>query len=318
MKAEDLKGDGCTVFAPATVANIGCGFDILGFALKNPGDRLSLKISRTEGIRIETRSAFDTIPAEPEKNTAGVAVQAMLDEMQAEFGVNLLIEKGLPAGSGLGSSAASAVSAVYALNRLLPAPYDNHALVQFALEGEKIASAGQYHADNVAPCLFGGIVLARSAQPPDIIELPVPRNLFCVIIHPHVEIKTAVSRRKLPEQIPLKTAVRQWGNIAGMISAFYRNDLHLLARSLEDSIAEPVRSGQIPHYDEIKQAALRSGAIGCNISGSGPSVFALTTGIENARRICASMEKILNENETRYDAFVSVINPNGAEIISVD
>jgi len=304
------------VFAPATVANVSCGFDILGFAIDSPGDELHLKITDKPGVTI-TKITGDEgkLPYEAEKNTAGVSLLAMLAELNAPYGAEIEIHKKMPLGSGLGSSAASAVASVFALNSLLEKPLSKLDLVRFAREGEKIAVGQNPHADNISACIYGGFVLVRSNYPLDIIPLKTPADLYCTIIHPDVEVKTEHSRNILRKQILLSTAVVQWGNIAGLVAGLLTSDYDLISRSLNDVIVEPVRSVLIPGFDNMKKAAMENGALGSSISGSGPSVFALSNKKETAEKIGAAMQDSLSSLKVGSEVYVSKINSQGPIIL---
>jgi homoserine kinase len=307
------------VFAPATVANVGSGFDIFGFALNTPGDELLLQVTPRPGVKISRITGEDgQLPLEAEKNTAGGSILAMLQALQADFGVQMELYKKMPIGSGLGSSAASAVASVFALNSLLKNPLPREELLTFAIEGEKIASGASVHLDNIAACLYGGFILVRSRKPHDIVSIPTPPDLYCTIIHPRIEIKTSISRLMLRNQIPLETAITQWGNVGGMITALFKRDYDLLSRSLKDVVAEPVRSILIPHFKELNDLALRSGALGCSIAGSGPSVFALSAGRTTAKKIGAALQKFLSRQQIEHDLYVSAINQAGPKIIKLE
>jgi len=304
------------VFAPATVANVSCGFDILGFAIDSPGDELTLRITDKPGVVITSITGEEgKLPYEADKNTASVSLLAMLDEMKADFGVELELHKKMPLGSGLGSSAASAVAGVFALNALLENPFSKLDLVRFAREGEKVACGANPHADNIGACIYGGFVLIRSNYPLDIIPLKTPDDLHCTVIHPDVEVKTEHSRNILRKQVALSTAVVQWGNIAGLVTGLLTNDYELISRSMNDVIVEPVRSVLIPGFDNMKKAALESGALGCSISGSGPSVFALSNSKQKAEEIGLAMQQSLNTMKVGSEVYISKINSQGPIIL---
>jgi len=303
------------VFAPASVSNVACGFDIMGFALEIPGDEIQLKIVGNPGVKIISITGDGgKIPSDYKLNTCGYAVYKMLTELQLEFGVEISINKKMPLGSGLGSSAASAVGGVYALNKLLDEPLDNFELVKYALFGEEIASKA-IHADNVAPSLYGGFVIIRGYEPLDVVKIDTPDDLYCTIIYPHVEIKTSKARKILPELVPLKNAVKQWGNVAGLTTGLLTNDYDLISRSLKDEIIEEFRSKLIFGYNELKQSALGNGALGCNISGSGPSIFALCKGKESAKKIKKGFIDTANILNITNSIFISRINKIGPKII---
>lgn len=303
------------VFAPATVSNIACGFDIMGFAIDKPGDEVVLRMSDKPGVRIVKITGDDgRLTCDPEFNTGGKPVVSMVRAFGIDCGVEIEIHKQMPLGSGLGSSAASAVAAAFAMNKLFDLNLSEREMLPYALEGEMIAS-GSLHADNVAPALYGGFVLIRSYHPIDIIRLEVPGELFCSVIHPHMEISTKESRRLLPEQIPLSSAIRQWGNTAALVAGLLKGDFDLIGRSLEDVVAEPLRSRLIPGFTSMKQAALDAGALGCSISGSGPSLFALSDSRDKADRISKAMQIALNEHGLGSDLYVSAVNSCGPRVI---
>jgi homoserine kinase len=313
-----LKNKKIRVFAPATVANVGSGFDIFGFALHTPGDEVFLRITDKRGVEIKNIvSEFDDLPYDATKNTAAVSVGAMLKFLRADFGVSLNLHKKMPIGSGLGSSAASSVASVYALNCLLENPLSKEEILNFAIAGEKITSGESVHLDNIAACLFGGFRLVRSRNPFDIISIPTPDDLYCTIIHPRINIKTAESRKLLKKQIPLDIAVTQWGNVAGMIAALFKKDYDLLSRSLKDVVAEPVRSILIPYFEELSSRALKAGALGCSISGSGPSVFALSNSHNKAQFVGEALKRVLDGHEVENDLYISKINEEGPKVIEV-
>jgi homoserine kinase len=304
-------------FAPATVANVGCGFDVLGFAIHQLGDYVTASFSEKPGVQIINISGDKgRLPLDAEKNTAGLAVQALLKKTgkPEETGIKLSIEKNMPLGSGLGSSAASSVAAVVAVNGLLGKPFSKKELLPFAVEGE-IAASGTAHADNVAAALFGGFILVKTHQPPDVISLHTPDKLHCTLIHPGIEIQTKNSRRILKKQVSLEKAVTQWGNVGALIAGLYTDDYDLIGRSLHDEIIEPVRSLLIPGFDQMKAAALKAGALGCSISGSGPSVFALSTSRAEAETIGEKMGDVLDEIGLEFDIHISKVNTQGASVI---
>lgn len=302
------------VFAPASVSNVACGFDVMGFAIDNPGDEVILRVSDKPGVRISCITGDDgRLPMNPAENTAGAPVIAVMNYLKTDCGVEIEIHKNMPLGSGLGSSAASAVAAAVAADRLFEANLSKDLLLEFALAGEQIAS-GAIHADNVAPSLYGGFVLIRGYDPIDIIEIPVPDNLYCTVLHPDTEINTKESRRLLPSQVPLESAKTHWGNTAGLIAGLMKSDFALIARSLKDVIVEPVRSGFIPSYKEIKTAALAAGALGCNISGSGPSIFALSDSQQKALAVGAKMMEALDPGLTAQ-LYVSPVKAKGPVVL---
>lgn len=299
------------VITPATVANVVCGFDCLGFALSEPFDEMTVRLVDEPGIRIMNRDDFG-LPTEPERNVAGVAAEAMLKVVNAGFGVDIEITKHIMPGSGIGSSSASSAGVVVALNRLLENRFSKLELVDFAMEGEKLAS-GSRHADNVAPCIFGGFTLVRSTEPLDIVELDFP-SLWATVIHPQLEIKTAEARAILPKEVPLKTAVKQWGNVGSLVAGLANGDYGLISRSLEDLIVEPARKSLIPKFDEVKAACLSAGALGGGISGSGPSIFMLSTDMVTAEKITAAMRDVYSQTDIEFNTYASQISSEGVRL----
>jgi homoserine kinase len=301
-----------TVLAPATISNVVCGFDCLGFALNEPCDEMKVRLISEKSVKIKHSDDFG-LPEEAEKNVAGVAILSMLDEIGEDIGFEVEITKKIKPGSGIGSSSASAVGAVVAANRLLKNRFSLGELAEFALAGEFVASQGR-HADNVAPCLYGGFVLVRSVSPLDVVRLDFPK-IFATVIHPQIEIKTSYAREILPSEVPLKDAVRQWSNLAALISALSKGDYDLISRSLEDFIVEPVRKKLIPHFDELKTAGLKAGALGGGISGSGPSVFMLSETQEIAQKVANVMSRTFSRTEIDFNIYVSEINSEGVKFI---
>lgn len=304
------------VFAPATVANVACGFDTLGFAIHRPGDDVIARFSRKPGLTIaKITGDGGKLPAEPEKNTAGVAALRLMEQIGVVQGIELEIHKGIPIGSGMGSSACSAVAGAVAINELLGRPLSRQELLPFALAGEAIASGGDIHADNVGPCLLGGMVLVRSNRDLDTVQVPVPKDLFAAVVLPELEILTTEARAILRKEIPMKDAVTQWGNLGGMVAGLMQADYGLIGRSLQDVIAEPYRSALIPGFYEVKQAALNAGALGCSISGAGPAVFALCQGDETAFKAGIAMQYAFKRSGIGAERFISTINTLGAQRI---
>ncbi|MDE3184659.1 MAG: homoserine kinase [Bacteroidota bacterium] len=300
------------VLAPATIANLVCGFDILGMALKAPFDEMTLSLTDEPGIVIKHTDEYN-LPEEPEKNVSGAALLALMEEFKKPVGFHLTIHKHIKPGSGLGSSAASSAGAVVAANHLLGNIFSNEDLVRFAMNGEKIAG-GVKHADNVSPCIYGGVTLIRSIFPLDIIPLNVP-DLFITIVHPQIEVRTSDSRQILRKEVQLKNAIKQWGNIGGLIMGFMKNDFDLIGRSMEDVIIEPVRSILIPGFDEVKLKCKEAGSIGGGISGSGPSIFMLSKDEETANKIEGIMKDIYEKIEVDYKTYVTAINTEGVKIV---
>jgi homoserine kinase len=312
-----------SVFAPATVANVGSAFDVLGFALDSPGDTVVARRSSTPGIRITSITGDSgRLPLSVDRNTAGVSVLALLSDYRRrhpneanELGIELSLTKGLPIGSGLGSSSASTVAAVVAANELLSHPLSRSELLPFAMEGERIA-CGAAHADNVAPSLLGGFVLIRSYDPLDVIALPSPQDAWIAVVSPELELKTVDARRVLKRSVPLDRAVAQWGNVAALVAGIYQNNIELIGRSLEDTIIEPERAQLIPGYYPAKSAALLAGALGCSISGSGPSVFAICRSQSDATVVAGVMGDAFRTAGLGSQHTVSQINTVGATVIS--
>ena len=304
------------VYAPATVANVACGFDILGFAVDSPGDEVILRTKKEPGVSIAKITGDQgKLPLDPKKNTAGVAILSFLKRLKSNQGIEIELHKKMPLGSGLGSSAASAVAGAFAVNGLFGNPLKKEELLPFALEGERLA-CGFAHADNAAPALFGGFVLIRSYSPLDVIKIPTPEKLFCTIVHPQIEIRTEYARKILKDEIPLKDAIIQWGNIAGLITGLMKSDYGLIERSMQDVIIEPVRSILIPKFKEIKNAALEAGALGCGISGSGPSIFALSISNKIAKAVGTAMQRNFRSLEIESEIYISKINQQGPRILS--
>ena len=323
------------IFCPATIANLSCGFDVLGLCLATAGDEMIIRKSDVKGVRT-TKIVGANLPLETENNVAGVAALAMLKSIKKvgnkyipidteidfdidiaidiEFGFEIEIYKHIKAGSGIGSSAASSAGAVFGINELLGQPFSRKELVKFAMQGEKLAS-GNAHADNVAPCLLGGFTLVRCSNPLDIIKIDSPSELYATVVHPQIELKTSDARSVLKQTVSLKSAITQWGNVGGLVAGLYTNDYELIGRSLHDEIIEPVRSMLIPGFDLIKKTAYDNGALGSGISGSGPSIFALSKGKETAEKIAKAMSKVYDEMKLPYEIHVSKVNSAGVTII---
>ncbi len=306
-----------SAYAPGSVSNVACGFDVLGFAMDEPGDIVTAGQKDDPGVRIDAIHGDDgRLPLDVAKNTAGAAALALLQRLETTRGITLTIHKGLPLASGVGSSGASAVAAVVAVNELLGRPASMDMLLACAMSGEQ-AGCGASHPDNVAPSLYGGFVLARSAHPPDIIRLPVPDGLACAVLHPHVEVQTGAARALLGDTVLLRDAVRQWGNLGGLVAALFTNDRALLSRSLEDVIAEPKRASLVPGFFAVKAAALAAGALGCSLSGSGPSMFALASSLDDAKRAGEAMARAFDAaSDVGADLWVSLVGRQGARVIS--
>ncbi|MGN7818735.1 homoserine kinase [Chitinophaga sp. 22536] len=306
--------DSIKVFAPGTVANVACGFDVIGLAMDAPGDEMILRRTSAPGIRIKAVHGAD-LPVDPAKNVASVAVQALLQKYgHPDTGIEIEIFKHIHPGSGIGSSAASSAGAVVAVNHLLGEPFTKKQLVRFAMEGERLA-CGSAHADNVAPAILGGFTLVRSYRPLDITTLHTPAELWVTVIHPQIEVKTSDAREILKQKVLMTDAIRQWGNVGAMVAALYQEDYDLISRSLEDVIVEPVRSILIPAFQELKLKCKEAGALGGGISGSGPSVFMLSKGEANARKVADTMNNVYAPLGVDYKIYVSRINTAGVKII---
>ncbi|HEX7904323.1 MAG TPA: homoserine kinase [Chitinophagaceae bacterium] len=311
-KTTGLNASTVKVHCPGTVANLVCGFDILGMALKEPYDVMELRLLDKPEVIIRNNDNF-RLPTEPERNVAGVVLLSIMEKMENKFGFEVTIEKRIKPGSGIGSSAASAAGAAVAANHLLNNIFSNDELVQFAMNGEKLAS-GVKHADNIAPCILGGVSLIRSIHPLDIIPLASP-DLFVTIVHPQIEVRTSDARQILKEKVLLKDAIRQWGNIAGLVTGFIKNDHALIGRSLEDVIIEPVRSILIPGFDEVKSTCIEAGALGGGISGSGPSIFMLSKSEAIAKQVEAVMQQVYTRIGIDFNTYVTTINKEGVVVV---
>jgi homoserine kinase len=306
-------GDSIKILAPATIANLVCGFDILGLAINHPQDEMELRLSDEPGLRIKHIDEYN-LPTEPAKNVAGAALIALLEEYEDKnIGFDLTINKIIKPGSGLGSSAASSAGAVVGANHLLNNYFSKQDLVRFAMNGEKVAS-GVKHADNITPCIYGGVTLIRSIFPLDIIPLSAP-PMYVTVVHPQIEVKTSDARQILRKEVQLKDAIKQWGNIAGLVAGFLQNDYELISRSLEDVIIEPIRSILIPGFDDIKLQCKDAGALGGGISGSGPSVFMLSKEESTAKNVEEIMKSIYDKIGVEYHTHVTTINNDGVKIV---
>ena len=301
------------IAVPATVANLVCGFDILGMALNDPNDIMELELIDEPIINIKHTDDYG-LPEDADKNGAGVALKALMEEYGKEIGFNVIVHKNIKPGSGLGSSAAGSAGAVVAANHLLNDHFTKEDLIRFAMNGEKLAT-GVKHADNVAPCIYGGITLVRSVFPLDIISLTAP-ILYVTVVHPQIEVKTADARQILRKEVQLKNAIKQWGNIAGLVAGILKNDIPLIGRSLEDVIIEPVRSILIPGFDDVKKKSKEAGALGGGISGSGPSIFMLSENENIANLVEQVMADIYTVLGIEYKTYVTSINPQGVKILS--
>ena len=303
------------VFSPATVANLSCGFDILGACLDKVGDELVVRKTKKKGIVI-TKITGQELSKDITVNVAGVSALALLRETEVECGFEIEIHKGVKPGSGIGSSAASAAGSVFAINQLLGKPYSNKELIKFAMEGEK-AACGSLIADNVAAALLGGFTFVKDGLNHDYFKLCTPPELFFTIIHPQIEIKTSDSRAILVKEVSLEKMTEQSANIGAFIAGLYSDNYELIARSMVDSVIEPLRSTLIPKFNDIKEISLSNGALACGISGSGPSIFALSKGFSTANDIALAMKKVYSKTDLEYDIHISPINDEGIKIIKV-
>ena len=301
------------IFAPATVANVSCGFDSLGFAVDAIGDKMTFTKTTEKGVKI-TNITGANLTYNVDENAASAVIKKILNEANANFGIELTIHKGFSPGSGLGSSAASAAGAAFGTNQLLGNIYSDLELTKFAMFGEEVA-CGSPIADNVSAAIYGGFVLVRSYNPLEIIKLPVPNELRVVAIHPQIEVKTKDARDVLPTEIALKDAVTQWANVGGLISGLYTDNYKIISNSLVDIIAEPARKNLIPFFDDVKNSATKSGALGAGISGSGPTIFALCKGDEVARNVYKSIEESYKNTGIDFEMFISKVNPEGIKIL---
>ncbi|NEU10174.1 homoserine kinase [Flavihumibacter sp. R14] len=304
------------VFAPATVANVVCGYDVLGFAVNEPGDEVILRLTDKPGIRI-TKITGDNgkLPLDPQRNTVGVSVYHYLNGIdKPDTGVEIELHKKMPIGSGLGSSSASTVAGLFALNELMGRKLSSCQLLPYAMKGEEMA-CGTGHADNVAPALMGGFVLIRSYDPLDVIRLPYPSDLHCAIVFPDVDVPTKDARRMIRSKVLLKDAVTQWGNIAGLVSGLCMHDVELIGRSMKDIIVEPTRSILIPGFETLRRIAHDNGAVSFGISGSGPSVFSFTRDKQTSTRITNALQEHLKSLGVKSLSFVSEINAEGPKVL---
>ena len=301
------------LFSPATVANVNCGFDVLGFALDGLGDEMVIRKVPEKGIKITEITGAD-LPYEAKENVVGVAGLAMVEALDLDYGFEVEIHKKIRLGSGVGSSAASASGIVFGINQFLEEPLSNLELTEFGMKGEAVAS-GNEHADNVAPCLYGGFTLITGYEPLKIVSVPVPEELYVTIIHPHITIKTKEAREILPKDVSLKNAIKQTGNLAGLIAGLYTKDYELIATSTQDVLVEPYRKSLIPDFDYYRDTALKNGGLSFGISGSGPSMFTLSKGLQNAGAVEFALKKALKEKNMLSDSYVSPVSKHGNRIL---
>jgi homoserine kinase len=308
--------DSIKVFAPATVANVTCGFDVLGFAVNNPGDEVILRKNNSDKITIKAiHGDGGRLTLDPTMNTVSVSILQYLKANNITQGLEIELFKHMPLGSGLGSSAASSVAGVFAVNELLGLKKSVDEMLPFAMEGERIA-CGSAHADNVAPCLFGGFVLVRSYDPLEVVKIDTPKGMYCSIVHPHIEVQTKDARNVLRKQVSLSDAVIQWGNVAGLVVGLMKSDFGLIGRSMQDVIVEPVRAELIPGFYQVKESAMNAGAIGCGISGSGPSIFALSNSEAKAQNIAKAMADAFQKISIGSETYVSEVNEKGPIVVA--
>ena len=303
------------IFSPGTVANVGCGFDVLGFCLDAIGDEMIIRKTPNKGVHITKIEGGYDLPFNVNENVAGVSALALYQDAQPDFGFEIEIFKNIKPGSGIGSSAASAAGSVFGINYLLGNPYANQELTTFAMKGEAIASKSE-HADNIAPALFGGFTLVKSNQPLEVLQIPTPKELYAVIAHQQIEIKTSEARSILPKDILLSDAIVQWSNLGSLIHALHTNDYALIGSSLKDVVVEPHRSKLIPNYKALKNSALDANALGTSISGSGPSVFSLCKGESVALQVKNAQKQLLKSTQIPFEIYVSKINTQGIRILT--
>ncbi|MCL4146981.1 UNVERIFIED_CONTAM: hypothetical protein GTU68_060383 [Idotea baltica] len=307
--------DSIKIFAPATVANVSCGFDIFGLAVDNPGDEVILSKRTDDKIVIQSITGDEgKLTKDPEKNTVTVPILRYLDKLQNKQGFDVILNKKMPLGSGLGSSSASSVAGVFAANQLLNNPLTANDLLPFSMEGERVA-CGAAHADNVAPALLGGFVIIRSYEPLDFIKINTPDELFVSIVHPDLEVNTKDARIILRQEAILKKIIAQTGNVAGMVAGLMSSNYGLIGRSMKDYLVEPNRAILIPYFNEVKDAALKAGALGASISGAGPSIFAFSQGRETAEIVGQKMKSVFESADIKTNLFVSGVNQNGPRIL---
>ncbi|MEE9350326.1 MAG: homoserine kinase [Flavobacteriaceae bacterium] len=300
------------VFSPATIANLSCGFDVLGLCLDYIGDEMIIRKTTKKGVFITKMEGYN-LPLDAHKNAAGASALALLNEIDLEYGFEIEIIKKVKPGSGIGSSASSAAGSVVGINHLLSNPFSKKDLIRFAMEGER-AACGSPIADNVSPAILGGFTLVKSANPLEVISLPTPDDLFVVILHPQIEIKTADSRAVLPKTVPLTDAVKQWANVGSLVSALYENNYPLIARSLTDVVIEPYRSKLIPFFNEVKAISLQNGSLGCGISGSGPSIFSICKGENAAEKVALELTDFYKKTDVPFTIFTTKVNSKGVRI----
>ena len=302
------------VFAPASIANLSCGYDILGVCLDNIGDEITVRKTKKKGITIKKVSG-QKLSTDISVNVAGVSATALLNESKVDCGFEIEIHKGIMPGSGIGSSAASSAGSVFAINKLIGEPYSNKELIKFAMQGE-MAASGSKHADNVAAVLLGGFTFVRNSVENDYFKLNTPIEIAFTVIHPKIELKTKDSRAVIKDKVSIKNMIEQSANLGAFISGLYTEDYDLIRRSVKDVVIEPLRSILIPKFEEIKSASINSGALSCGISGSGPSVFAICKGITTANKVGEAMKKVYRNLNLEYDIHISCVNDKGIRILN--
>ena len=303
------------IFSPASIANLSCGFDILGVCLNDIGDEITVRKTKEKGIKI-LKVTGQKLTLDVNKNVAGVSALALLKETNVDCGFEIEIHKGIKPGSGIGSSAASSAGSVFAINELIGKPYSSKELIKFALEGEKIAS-GAAHADNISAVLLGGFIFVRDSLNFDIFKLKTPIDLAFTILHPQIEVKTSESRALLQRPITLDKMITQSANLGAFISGLYNEDYNLISRSIKDVVVEPIRSILIPEFDKLKEISLSNNALGFGISGSGPSVFAMSKGLVNAKKIRDLLKVNYSKLGLSFDIHTSSVNEKGIQIIKI-
>ena len=304
------------VFSPASIANLSCGYDILGVCLDNIGDEITVRKTKKKGVVIKKVSG-QKLSTDISLNVAGVSATALLNETKVNCGFEIEIHKGIKPGSGIGSSAASSAGSVFAINKLIGEPYTNKELIKFAMYGE-MAASGSKHADNVAAVLLGGFTFVRNSIENDYFKLNTPIEIAFTVIHPKIELKTKDSRAVVKDKVLLKNMIEQSANLGAFISGLYTEDYDLIGRSLKDVIIEPLRSVLIPKFEKIKSVSINSGALGCGISGSGPSVFAMSKGVTTAKKVGNEMKKIYDKLDLDYDVHISCVNDIGIKILKTN
>ena len=301
------------VFSPATVSNVACGFDVLGFPLESIGDETLIRKTSKKGVKITKNSGY-SVPLENDRNVATVAANNIINNLNPDCGFEIEIHKNIKPGSGIGSSGSSAAASVYGINKLLGEPFNKEELIKFAMKGEVVSSISE-HADNVAPAILGGLVMVKSISPLRVFNLPTPNELWCFIINPKIEVKTSYSRELLPKDVPLKSATSQLANFGGLVHGLHTDNYELIKSSLVDNLVETHRKKLIPLFDEVKKKCLDMGALGCSISGSGPSIFALTRGEKLAKDIEKSVSELYSGSGTDFSTYVSKISDKGVSVI---